>query len=264
MTKQNYFVHYLSLLLFTSLAAGCGGRAAYNPKNPNGSGPAPVTLAVTASDLGACGSYVILSKTGISSVPPSIITGSIGVSPAAETYLTGFSPVDATGYSTSTQVSGRMYAADNAAPTPSNLTTAISSMETAYTDAASRNPPDFNELSTGMIGGLTLAPGLYTWTTSITIPTDVTISGGENDVWIFQTTGDVTMSAAKNIILAGGAQAKNIFWQVAGQVTIGASAHFKGIILAKTAITLQTSATLNGQALSQTMVALDHSTISNP
>ena len=72
------------------------------------------------------------------------------------------------------------------------------------------------------------------------------------------------MSAAKNIVLSGGAQAKNIFWQVAGQVTLGANAHFEGVILAKTAITLQTGASMNGQALSQTMVALDHATVTHP
>ena len=264
-----------AVLLGVVLAMGCGssnsGRAVFNPKNPAGVGPAPIVLAssgttVTAGDLGASGNYAILAKTGISSVPSSTITGNIGVSPAAASYITGFALVAATGYSTSTQVvgGGKVYAADYADPTPSNLTAAIGSMETAYTDAAARNPPDFNELASGNIGGKTLAPGLYTWTTTVTIPTDVTIAGGANDVWIFQTTGDITMSAAKNIVLSGGAQAKNIFWQVAGQVTLGTNAHFEGVILAKTAITLQTGASMNGQALSQTMVALDHATVTHP
>src|SRR5205085_4149133 len=120
-------------------------------------------------------------------------------------------------------------------------------MESAYTDAASRPTPDFLELGTGNIGGLTLAPGLYKWTSTVTIPSDVTVSGGANDVWIFQTTGDLTMSAAKNVTLSGGALAKNIFWQVAGQVTVGANSHFEGIILGKTSVTLQTGATMNGR-----------------
>ena len=184
----------------------------------------------------------------------------------AASYLTGFSPtLDSSGvFSTSSSVVGKIYAADYAVPTPSNLTTAIGNMETAYTDAAARTSPDFNELATGNLGGLTLTPGLYTWSTSVTIPTDTTISGGANDVWIFQIAGDVSMSAAKSVILSGGAQAKNIFWQVAGQVTIQTSSHFEGIILSKTGITLQTSASLNGRAFAQTLVALDNNAVTQP
>lgn len=164
-------------------------------------------------------------------------------------------------FSTSPQVVGKVYAASYAVPTPTNMTTAISNMEAAYTDAAGRVKPDFVELGTGDIGGKTLAPGLYKWTTSVTIPTDVVISGCANDVWIFQTTGDISMAAAKKITLQGGALAKNIFWQVAGKVNIGTTAHFEGIILSKTSITLQTGATMNGRALAQTLVALQQATV---
>jgi hypothetical protein len=175
--------------------------------------------------LGTAGNHVVLAKTAISSVPASALTGDIGVSPAAASFATGFSLVaDSTNvFSTSTQVAGKVYAANYAVPTPSRLTTAVSNMESAYTDAAGRPTPDFLELGTGNIGGKTLAPGLYKWTSTVTIPTDVTIAGGANDVWIFQTTGDLTMAAAKNVLLSGGALPKNIFWQVAGQTTIGAN-----------------------------------------
>jgi hypothetical protein len=137
-------------------------------------------------------------------------------------------------------------------------------METAYTDAAGRPTPDFLELGTGSIGGMTLVPGLYKWTSAVSVATDVTISGGANDVWIFQTTGNLSVAAAKTVILSGGAQAKNIFWQVAGQTTFGANSHFEGIVLCKTSITLQTGATMNGRALAQTQVALQQATITQP
>ena len=149
-------------------------------------------------------------------------------------------------------------------PTPSNLTTAVSNMEAAYTDAAGRVTPDFLELGTGNIGGKTLVPGLYKWTSSITIPENTVISGAANDTWFFQTTGDLTMAAAKNVTLSGGAQAKNIFWQVAGKVSIGAGAHFEGIILCKTDVTLQTSSSMNGRILAQTQVALQKATVVQP
>jgi hypothetical protein len=223
-------------------------------------------LGPAAVGLGRAGSHVILAKTGISSVPASALTGDLGLSPAAATFVTGFSQVaDSTNvFCRSTQVTGKVFAANYAVPTPSGLTTAVGNMESAYTDAASRPTPDHLELLSGNIGGQTLAPGLYKWTSTVTIPANVTIAGGANDVWIFQTTGDLSMSAAKNVILSGGAQAKNIFWQVAGQATFGAGSHFEGVLLSKTAITLQTGATMNGRALAQTAVALQSATIVQP
>jgi hypothetical protein len=222
-------------------------------------GPAPV-------GLGTAGNYTIVAKTAISTVPPSVITGDIAVSPAAATFITGFDlMLDATTtFSTSTQVVGRVYAASYTAPTPTLLTVAVSNMEGAYTDAAGRLNPDFLELGSGNIGGLTLAPGLYKWTGNITIPSNVTISGGANDTWIFQTTGNLTMSANMRVNLAGGAQAKNIVWQVAGTVSTGAGAHFEGILLCKTQATLQTGTTMNGRVLAQTQVALQSATVMPP
>ena len=216
--------------------------------------------------LGTAGNYVALAKTGISSVPTSAVTGDIGLGPAAASFITGFSLVaDATNvFSTSTQLVGKAYAADYAVPTPTNLTTAVSNMEGAYTDAAGRVNPDHLELSSGNVGGLTLAPGLYKWTSTVTIPTDVTISGGANDTWIFQTTGDLSMSASKNVILSGGAQAKNIFWQVAGKATIGAGAHFEGVLLCKTDVALLTGASMKGRILAQTQIALQAASLTQP
>jgi hypothetical protein len=256
----------LTSLFLAVILAGCGDSTlSTNPQNPSGAGPAPVSLG-SGAELGAAGSYVILAKTGISNVTGSTVTGDMGLSPAAASFITGFSlTADGTNvFSRSSSVFGKVYAADYAVPSPSNLTTSIGSMETAYTDAAGRTLPDFNELATGNLGGLTLVPGLYKWTSSVTIPTDVTIAGGANDVWIFQTSGNLTVAAAKNIVLSGGAQAKNIFWQVAGQATLGSTSHFEGIILSKTAITLQTGASMKGRALAQTQVALDNNAITAP
>jgi hypothetical protein len=220
------------------------------------------TLAVV--DLGQAGNYVILAKTAINNNSTSAITGDIALSPAATSYITGFSLTDFTGYATSAQITGKAFAADMASPTPVNLTTAVENMITAYNDAAGRPSPDFLELGTGNIGGKTLTPGLYKWTTTVTMPSDVVISGGANDVWIFQISGDLSMSSAVNITLTGGAQAKNIFWQIAGQATFGTTSHFEGIILSKTGITFQTSASINGRALAQTAVILDSNAVTKP
>lgn len=220
------------------------------------------TLSVV--DLGASANYVILAKTAINNSPTSNVTGDLGLSPAATSYITGLSLTNATGYATSSQVTGKVYAADMAAPTSINLTTAVNNMVTAYNDAAGRPSPDFVELSKGNIGGKTLAAGLYKWSSTVTVPSSVTISGGANDVWIFQIAGDLTVSAASKIILSGGAQAKNIFWQVAGKVTMGTTSHFEGIIMSMTGITLNTGASLNGRALAQSAVILDANVVTKP
>jgi hypothetical protein len=215
-------------------------------------------------DLGAAANYVILAKTAVTNSPTSVITGDAGISPAAETYMTGFALTADNGFATSAQVSGRMYAADMEAPTPLNLTTALDNMNTAYNNAAGLTSPDFVELHEGGLGGKTLSPGVYNWTNTVLVPTNLTISGGADDVWVMQIAGNLTVSTDAVITLTGGAQAKNIFWQVAGEVTIGTGAHFEGIILSKTGITLATDAVLNGRALAQTAVILDKNVVTQP
>lgn len=218
----------------------------------------------TVVNLGTAANYVILAQTAINNNPTSAITGDLGLSPAATSYITGFALTNATGYATSSQVTGHIYAADMVSPTSSNLTTAINNMTTAYNDAAGRISPDFYELGTGNIGGRTLAPGLYKWTSSVSIPSDITISGSATDVWIFQISGNLSQSSAVKMTLTGGALAKNIFWQVAGTVDIGTTAHFEGVILSKTGITMGTGASINGRALAQTAVILDANTVAQP
>lgn len=219
-------------------------------------------------DLGTAGNYVILGKSGISTVPVSAVTGDIAVSPIDSTAITGFSLTldSTTKFATSPQVTGKIYAANYASPTPATLTVAINDMETAFTDAAGRTTPDFTEHGAGNIGGLTLPPGLYKWGTGVTIPTDVTLSGDQNDVWIFQVAGNITMASDKSVILSGGARSANVFWQVAGGtgVDIGTGAHFEGNVMAKAGINLNTGASINGRLLSQTAVTLKANVVAIP
>ena len=225
-----------------------------------GLGPQPV-------DLGTAGNFVILAKSGISTTGTTLITGNIGVSPIDRTALTGFSEtMDSSNvFSTSSYVVGKLYAADYTPPTPANMTAAVNDMETAFTDAAGRSLPDFTELGAGNISGLTLVPGLYKWGTGVLITSaGVTLSGGPNDVWIFQIAQDLTVNNSAIVTLSGGAQAKNIFWQVSGQATLGTTANFKGIILSQTLISLNTGASMTGRALAQTAVTLNATAITAP
>ena len=214
--------------------------------------PAPV-------NLGTAGDFVLLAKSGISTTGSTAVVGDLGVSPAATSYFTGFSQaLDAsTQFATSSLVTGKMYAADMAPPTPAKMTTAISDMETAFTDAAGRTLPAFTELGAGDVSGLTLVPGLYKWGTGLLITTGVTLSGSATDVWIFQIAQDLTVSNGAMITLSGGALAKNVFWQVSGQTVLGTTADFKGIVLCQTAIVMSTGAVFNGRALAQTAITLD-------
>src|ERR1041384_3424463 len=223
-------------------------------------------------NLGTAGSYAILSQAGISTVPPSAITGDMGVSPISATGITGFSlTMDASNvFSTSPQVTGKVYASDYASPTPAKLTTAIGDMQHAFTDAAGRDA-DVTELGGGNLGGLTLSPGVYKWGTSVLIPTSVTLRGLATDVWIFEIAQDLTLSNSASVILRSalplgllGPQAKNVFWQVSGSVTLGSSAHLEGVVLAKTAIALGSAASVNGRLLSQTAVALINNNVVRP
>jgi len=217
-------------------------------------------------DLGMAGNFVILAKTGISAVPTCTIIGDIAVCPIDRSGLTGWSEIvdPSNVFSTSAQVNGKLFAADYALPTSFILVKAVNNMKTAYDDAARRTNPDFTELGAGDISGLTLAPALYKWSNTVVIKGNVTLHGGPNDVWIFQVAGGLSQASATRIVLAGGARAKNIFWQSAGVVALGTSAHLKGIVLGATGITLNTGATVNGRLLSQTAVTLIMNTVTAP
>ena len=225
----------------------------------------PGVVGALAVNLRTAGNYVILAESAISTVPPAVITGNLGISPMAATFITGFSLIaDSTNvFSTSAQVTGKVYAASDAVPTPSNLTTAISDMGLAFTDAAGR-APNVVELGAGSIGGMTLAPGVYKWATAVLIPTDLTLNGSATAVWILQVAQTLTVSNAVTVHLTGGALAKNVFWQVAGGVDLGTTSHFEGIVLCQTMINLRTGASIEGRLMAQTAVTLGASTVTQP
>ena len=224
-------------------------------------GPAPVVL-------GTAGNFVILSKSGITDVPTSKITGAIGTSPITGASITGVTCAEVTGTIYTVDTVGPPAVSTGPAPCSvmdkPRVDTAVLDMQTAYTDAAGRTLPDFTELGSGDISGLTLVPGLYKWGTGVSINTDVTLAGGPTDVWIFQIAGTFTQAAGTKVNLSGGALAKNIFWQVAGVTSMQATSHVEGVILSQTQIDLLTGASVNGRLLAQTAVTLQSNTVSQP
>lgn len=260
----------------SSATSGDGGASGADAKNGEGggngeggsggdAGPGRPKLAPGAVDLGASGDYVILAKSAISTVPTSAVTGDLGISPAAASAITGFSPIaDSTNvFSTSAQVTGKLFASDYAVPTPSNLTTAVSDMQTAFTDAAGR-APKATELGAGNIGGMTLTAGVYRWGTGLLVPTNVTLSGSSTDVFIFQIAQNLTVSSGAQVVLTGGAVPKNVFWQVSGAADLDTTSHLEGVVLSQTAIALHTGASINGRLLAQTAVTLDGNAVVAP
>ena len=151
-------------------------------------GPAPV-------NLGSAGNFVILSKTGITDVPTSAVTGNVGTSP-----ITG-----AANHLACREITGRIFSVDAAGAAPCNqmdparLTTAVHDMQTAYANAAGR-PADFINLAGGILVGALSAPGVYKWTTGVTIPAHVYLSGSSTDIWIFQIAGNLTVADSKRVI----------------------------------------------------------------
>ncbi|KAJ6488818.1 antifreeze protein [Mycena sanguinolenta] len=224
-----------------------------------------VALGPAAVNLRTAANYAILTKAGVSNLPPSVITGNVGASPIASTAITGFSLIlDSTGtFSTSTQIAGKVTAASYAPTTPTVLTVAIGDMATAFTDANSRLNANFTNLGTGAIGGRILTPGLYKWNSAVTAASSITITGGATDTWIFQVAGTLTIGPSAKVVLAGGALASNIVWVVTGAVSVGTSAHIEGVVLGQTSITLATSASANSRLLAQTSVALSKATVTN-
>ena len=276
-------------ILLAAIVAGCGGGG-----GGGGGGIAPTsagsgTNGSTCSgagcvNLGTAANYVILAQTGVSTVPNSVVTGNIGLSPAAGSFLTGWSET-ANGspitYSTSAQVTGKLYAADySGGTTSSDLTTAIGDMGTAYTNANGMAPAGGalaggtpgtscpGTGGTGALGGMTITPGVYTCTVALSIATgtNVTLSGA--GVYVFRTSAGISQAAGTQVILTNGAVAQNVFWVPAQTVSItgtaGGTTIMQGVILAQTDISIGTNVTVNGRLLSQTAVTLDQATVTQP
>ncbi len=209
---------------------------------------APAGAAVAPVGLGTAGSFAVLAGSTVTNTGPTILNGDLGVSPG--TAITGFPPGI---------VNGATHDDDGvAAGAQSDLTT-------AYNDAAGRTPA---ASLGGFIGaGQTLLPGVYKATSSLDVGGSLILdaAGDPNAVFIFQVGSTLVTDSASHVILTGGAQACNVFWQVGSSATLGTGSIFQGSVLALTSITVTTGDTVVGRALARNgAVTLDDDTFTVP
>jgi hypothetical protein len=209
------------------------------------------TLGPLAVDLRSVEGFGIIAGVGVSNNAgfSEIRNLDVGISPGVRSSITGFPPAII--------INGAMYASDDIAPpgVAAMLTQAKQDLTDAYLFAEGATSPAPATVA-GDQGGLTLAPGIYKSISTLLIQAgDLTLDaqGDANAVWIFQIASDFTTvgGAGGNIILSGGAQAKNVFWQVGSSATIGDFTQFKGTILALTSITMNSGATAVGRMLAR-------------
>ena len=255
---KNATKYYWRVSVRDSLKNG-GAVSAYSTSRSFTTWNTTPTTPLLPVTLGLTGGFAVLSYGGVTNTGPSTITGNVGVSPLAASYMTGFGTPN---------VVGTIYGVDATGPAgsipfPSMLTQAIVDLTTAYNDAAGRTVAPIG--ISGNIGGRTLYSGLYKSTGSLAITSgDLTLDaqGDVNAVWIFQIASGFNMTTGRQVFLSGGAKASNVFWQVGSAATFGTTAVMKGTIMAYTTITFATGASLEGRALARTAaVTLQSNTI---
>ncbi len=204
--------------------------------------------AATAPNLGATSTFAVLAATTVTNTGSTVITGDVGLSPG--TSITGFPPGN---------VSGTIHAADTQALSAQTAATG------AYLAAASATPS--GSIASGDLGGLTLTPGVYAYTSALSLTGVLTLNAGGDSsaVFILQAGSTLTTATGSSVVLTGGAQACNVFWQVGSSATLGTTTSFAGTLLALASVTLNTGASVDGRVLAQTgAVTLDTNTVTVP
>lgn len=218
-------------------------------------------------DLGSTSRFAILAGSQISNIPTSAVTGDVGLSPAAGSYITGFGLNEVTGIIYTVDATGPA----GSVPSASMLAAAQGDLTIAYNDAAGRTPVptgDFLNPGAGNLGGQFLLPGLYKFTGNAEITAGILTFDAQNDpnaVFIMMVNSGLITASATQVNLINSAKAENIFWQVGTSAILGSYSIFKGTIMADQSISLLTNATIEGRLLARiAAVTLDASTVTLP
>jgi uncharacterized repeat protein (TIGR01451 family) len=213
------FARFARIVLFSALFVAPLAQAVY---------------AQVAPPLGTTQSFAVLGSSTVTNTGPTVVTGDLGVDPG--TAIVGFPP--------GTVVGGTIHDADAVALQAQTDNT------TAYNNLASQSCT--SNVSTDL-GGLTLVPGVYCFSSSAQLTGALTLDAGgdASAVWIFKIGSTLTTASNSSVVLINGAQQCNVFWQVGSSATIGTTTTFVGNIFALASVTLTTDATLSGRALAQ-------------
>jgi type VI secretion system secreted protein VgrG len=200
--------------------------------------------------LGTAGSFAVLAASTVTNTGNTVLAGSLGVEPG--TAITGFGPGIVT--------EGTTYTGGPVAAAAEN------DLMAAYNFAAGEACPAADNLSGDDLGGLTMTPGVYCFSSSAVLTGTLTLDaqGDPNAVFVFQVMSALTVAGNSSLILTNDAQGGNVFWQVGSSATLGMDAALQGAILAYSSITLNTGASLTcGSALAMNgAVTLDSNDVS--
>jgi len=235
-----------TLLLATVLLAACSGGGV-DQLDGHAQVNTAAAVAAAAPPLGTAQSFAVLGGQTVTNTGPSIITGNLGVSPGSA--VTGFPPGIVAG--------GTTHAADAVALQAQNDTT------TAYNSLASQACT--SDLTNQDLGGKTLVPGVYCFSSSAQLTGALTLNAGGDShaVWVFKTVSTLTTASDSSVLLTNGGQPCNVFWQVGSSAVLGTTTSFVGSILALTSIALDTGANVSGRVLARNgAVTLDSNTVS--
>jgi uncharacterized repeat protein (TIGR01451 family) len=231
---------WTTVILLTAFVVGCG--------SPSTTSSSPATAAATAPPLGTEQSFAVLGGQTVTNTGSSVITGNLGVSPGSA--ITGFPPGILTGV---------VHAADAVALQAQTDTTAT------YNNLAGQTCT--SDLTGQDLGGKTLVPGVYCFSSSAQLTGALTLDAGglSNAVWVFQTVSTLTTASNSSVVLINGADPCNVFWKVGSSANLGTTTLFVGNIFALTSIDLATGASVSGRTLARNgAVTMDSNTVTVP
>ena len=198
----------------------------------------PIAAKAAPVGLATAQPFVVLGAAGVTNTGPSVLNGDLGVTPG--TSLSGFGAPAV--------VNGATHANDAVAAQ------AQADLATAYDVAAGQPIPPGNDLSGVDLGGLTLSPGAYGYSSSAQLTGQVTLDahGDPNAQFVFVIASTLTTASASSVVLTNGASPCNVYWKIGSSATLGSSTAFQGNVLALTSISLNSGVTVLGRMLART------------
>lgn len=210
----------------------------------------PAAANASAVNLASASPFVVLGASTVTNTGPSVLNGDLGLAPG--TSLVGFGPP---------AVANGATHADAAAGTAQN------DLTTAYNAAAGQPIPLGNDLTGQDLGGLTLTPGAYMFSSSAQLTGQLTLNalGNADAQFVFEVGSTLTTASASSVWMINGASPCAVYWQIGSSATLGTTTAFQGNLLAHTSITINDGATVQGRALASTgAVTLDNSKLDAP